>query len=303
MNLKLFSGGNVHANRRPLTDCPGCVLRHNRYRRVFDSFADHEQRAAHDGSAMILAVALSILSAATTIAAALLQRSWSQSRTRMPRHESIEFRDVHESAAFSVQDVVKILDLSESGTGDPTHPGTAVLSDSYLIRRESDSGNGMVFRYASSGVLDGRCTSHTDNHVVTNYDSTHRPACKVIAILLDHLAVRSATRITNEMTFRGAFDGADGEDFETHIERPTRSLTVIVIFPQEKPCRSVSGTVRIGERGPDTETNRSNGPLFVDNGRLLYWRVLPKTGSWLPIGTTYRLQWTWPRTGAGSPPT
>jgi hypothetical protein len=248
---------------------------------------------------MILAVSLGILSAVATIFAALLQRSWSDSRTRMPRHESIKFRDMHESASFSVQDVAKILDLTESSADDPQrNPGTAILSDSYLIRRESDKGNGMVFRYASRGNIEGRCASHTGNHSIASYESTHFPVAKVISVPLPDLAVSSTTRITNEMTFTGAFDGAEEEDFCTHIERPIRSLTIFVFFPQGKPCRLASGEFRIGERSPYKPVNGSDRPLIVENGRLLYWRVVPKTGTWLHVDATYRLGWAWGRTGA-----
>src|SRR6476659_9695657 len=95
-------------------------------------------------------VDIGILSAATTIIAALIQRSWHLNRTRMPKHESIEYQTIHEESSFSVTEVVKILDLS-AGVGDAAHPGRAVQTDSYLVRRELDKGNGMVFRYATSG--------------------------------------------------------------------------------------------------------------------------------------------------------
>ncbi|HEX6075553.1 MAG TPA: hypothetical protein VFZ32_09865 [Micromonosporaceae bacterium] len=239
-------------------------------------------------------IVVGILSVIATIAAGLLQRTWRARRPRLPKFEAISLGPVHESTSFTVLDSVKVVDLREIGNRRKTEPGVAVLTDSYLVRRESDAGNGMVFRYAASGGLEGDCVSHADNSVISSYESTHFRTSRAVSVLLNELAEGSAARITNRLVYSGSFDRFEGEDFETHIERPTRSLTIIVTFSTDCPCRAVTAQIQVGERG-QTETVQKDRPVLMNGGTLLYWRVFPKDGGWLPVGAKYRVQWTWDR--------
>lgn len=246
-------------------------------------------------------VVIGILSVVATIVAALLQRSWRLNRPRLPRHEPLEFGAVREQGSFSAIDVVKILDLDQPGPTGPDQPGRAVYTDSYLMRRETGGGNGAVFRYACSGGLDGRCISHTDRQVIEPYTSTHFATSRAITVPLDHVGEGNCVRITNQLTYLGSFDRPDDEDFETHVERPTRSLTIMVRFSGTRVCQLAVGQVQVGERGR-TVTTGAEGPVLTRDGRLLYWRVFPAKGDWLPIGAKYRLQWNWGGVPAGQAP-
>ena len=239
-------------------------------------------------------IVVGILSVIATIVAGLIQRTWRARRPRLPKFEAIELGPVHESLSFTVLDSVKVVDLRSTENRGTTTPGVAVLNDSYLVRRESEGGNGMVFRYAASGGLNGRCVSHSDNYVISSYESTHFRTSRAISVLLGDLAEGNSVRITNRLEYIGSFDRPDGEDFETHIERPTRSLSIIITFSVDCPCRAVTAQIQVGERG-HAETVRTNGPVLTNDGTLLYWRVFPKDGGWLPVGAKYRIQWTWDR--------
>lgn len=244
-------------------------------------------------------VIIGIASVVATIVAALIQKSWQLHRRHLPRYAEIEFGSVHESESFSALDAVKVLDLGDSGQDLSGRPGRAVYTDSYLIRRESMVGNGVVFRYATSGKLEGECVSHTENQVIGSYESAHFSTSLAISVLLEHVAEGSSARVTNRIIYTGAFDRQDAEDFETHIERPIRSLTIILTFSRERPCVVVNGQTQVSERGK-VEPARHDGPLLADDGALVYWRIFPKKGDWLPIGAKYRLQWSCGRARSAS---
>jgi hypothetical protein len=244
-------------------------------------------------------VIIGISSIMATLAAALIQKSWQLHRRHLPRYEEIEFGSVHETESFSALDVVKVLDLRDAGEFQPGKPGTAIYTDSYLIRRESMAGNGVVFRYATSGKLQGECVSHAGNQDAGSYESTHFPASLAIPVYLEHVAENSSVRVTNRIVYTGAFDRPDAEDFETHIERPMRSLTIILIFPRSRPCAVVNGQTQVSERGR-VEFARHDGPVVADDGILVYWRIFPKKEDWLPIGAKYRLQWSCGRVSSAS---
>lgn len=237
-------------------------------------------------------VLIGICSVVATLIAALIQRSWQWRRRRLPKYEQLEFGPIHESESFSAHDVVKILDLTASGHGKLNEPGRAVYTDSYLIRRESATGNGVVCRYATSGKLTGECVSHADGQSIGSYESTHYSTSLAIGVSLEHLAEGHLARIINKIVYLGAFDKPEGEDFETHVERPMRSLTIILVFSPARSCGLINGQTQINERG-HVEAARHDGPMIADDGKIVYWRIFPKKGEWLPIGAKYRLQWTW----------
>jgi hypothetical protein len=235
-------------------------------------------------------VLIGICSVAATIIAALIQRSWQWSRRRPPRYEQLAHGDIHESDSFSVVEVIKIIDLSGSpGTGQA---GSAQLTDSYLVHREADQGNGLVCRYATSGTLTAECVSHSIHIPAREYESSHFANRLAIGVPLDHLARGSLARIINKVVFSGAFDKQDGEDFETHIERPTKSLTFLLIFSPDRPCGVVTGHFHASERGRREEV-RSDPPMIANDGKVVYWRIIAKKDEWLPLGASYQLRWTW----------
>ena len=238
-------------------------------------------------------VLIGICSVAATLIAALIQRSWQWQRRRPPKYEQLEHGNIHESDSFSVDEVVKILDLSGSPGGATSGtPGRSSLTDSYLVRREAEDGNGIVCRYATSGRLTVECTSHRVEHPAGVYDSEHYANRMALGVSLDHLAKGSLARVINEVEFTGAFDKPAGEDFETHIERPTKSLTFIILFSPDHLCGVIRGKLSVSERGRQEEV-RSDPPMIADGGKVAYWRIVAKKDEWLPLGARYQLKWTW----------
>ncbi|GAA2080080.1 hypothetical protein [Actinomadura alba] len=241
-------------------------------------------------------IVIGILSVIATISAALIQRSWNWRSRRFPRsREALTFGAIQESGSFSLDEVAKVLDLRNS----PGSPGQAVLNDTYLVRRQSEKGNGLVSIYSTSGELEGDCLSHPHNHTWGPYGSAHMRVNRAMAVDLSHLADQSVTRVVHQVVFTGAYDNTPTENFETHIERPTRALVFILLFSADRPCTSVTGHLQVGRR-QRTPTDRERGPVLLRQGTIAYWRIVPNKGEWLPEEANYRIEWNWRSRRLGS---
>jgi hypothetical protein len=244
-----------------------------------------------------------LLSVVATIVAALIQRTWTwtwRRRRFLRRDHPLSYGSVHEENGFSVLDLVKILDLRESPGPEGARTGRGILTDSYLVKRESDEGNGLVCLYSTSGELAGASISHPHDYAWGTYDSGHMNVNKVLAVPLQNLAEGSVTRLASRLVYTGAFDRREIENFETHIERPTRSLTFILLFSPGYRCVSASGKIQIGGRSRRQSTTEGR-ILIAQEGTLLYWRLTPEKGEWLPYDARYQIEWQWRETPVPAP--
>ncbi|MFF0449011.1 hypothetical protein ACFYT4_21820 [Streptomyces sp. NPDC004609] len=245
-------------------------------------------------SAEAIVAAIAVL---VSIAIASAQGTWHWRRRRLPDIDSpLRYGDVDEGKSFIVQDLVKIVNLQGSPSRDPQSPGSALLTDAYLIQRESDEGSGLVSIYSTRGQLSASSTSHP--YESGEYDSTHMAVNQAVAVPLSGLPQGVTCRVVNRVAFSGAYDGEAEDDFETHIERPTKSLTVILIFAQGYRCTEVFGFVQTGGRSR-VEPSRDK-PAVLDDGRVVYWHVVPVKTDWLPIHARYRIRWKWREVDPGS---
>lgn len=239
---------------------------------------------------------------ATLIAAVITVRFQGdrQGKKRLDKIKSnnLPFKGISEKNSFSALDVFKVLDLRDSPSLKADVEGTAVLTDSHLIVREGDAGNGVVFCYATSGGISGTSdqNAYEWGEIGTHSSFKRGIAAKSFAlgVDLDSLSTGQVARITNRVVYCGAFDDAETESFETHIDRNTPSLTFLLLFSSSRPCLSVKGEIDVGrDQWRRAEGNR---PVILDGGTLLYWRVFADGGdNSLRHLSKYRIQWTWRR--------
>lgn len=243
-----------------------------------------------------------LIGAVATLIAAVITVRFQGGRQERKRRDKIkinnlDFKGVSERNSFSALDVLKVLDLRDSPNLKEDAGGRAVLTDSHLIVREEDAGNGVVFCYATSGSI-SRATSNRNAYEWGEIDphSSLKQAIPAksfaLGVDLDSLPIGQAVRINNRVAYRGAFDDAEAESFETHIDRSTPSLTFLVLFSPSHPCLSVKGEIDVGrDQWKRAEENR---PVILEGGTLLYWRVFADGGNnSLRHLSKYRLRWTW----------
>ncbi|MFS2294968.1 MAG: hypothetical protein FWJ90_20110 [Actinomadura sp.] len=184
---------------------------------------------------------------------------------------------------------MKILDLRRS----PGTPGTAVLTDAYLVRRQTDGGNGLISIYGTNGTLEGRCLTHPGAaHEFGPIESRHMAVNCAIGVDLAALAPGSVMRVVNEVTYTGAYDRVPVEQFETHVDRPTRMLTIILLLRDGHPSVDVAGYVQVGRRH-ERRSDGGSGPLLIGDGTVAYWRLVPEKGEWLPPEARFMIEWRW----------
>jgi hypothetical protein len=237
-----------------------------------------------------------VLGAVATVSGAVIQRSWTWRSRRVPRtNEAMEFGRFREDASFSVDEVVKVLDLRRS----PGEPGVAVLTDTYLVRRHAEKGNGLVSVYGTSGTLEARCVSHPGTgHEFGAIESRHMPVNCAMGVDLRGLAMDAVVRVSNEVTFTGAYDGTPIENFETHIDRPTRALAFVLLLPERHPAVDITGFAQTGRR-TEKRSDRESGPILVSGGTVAYWRIVSEKDRWLPAEARFRVEWRWRPAPAG----
>jgi hypothetical protein len=237
---------------------------------------------------------------ATLMASVITVRLQNGGREKRKRDKiksnDLNFKGITEKNSFSASDVFKIIDLRDSPSLKANVEGTAVLTDSHLIVREGDAGNGVVFCYATSGSISGVSDW---NPYEWGAIGPHSPLKRgipaksfALGVHLDSLSTGQVARITNRVVYHGAFDDVEAERFETHIDRNTPSLTFILLFSPSYPCLSVIGEIDIGrDQWKRIERNR---PVILDGGTSVYWRVFADGGdNSLRHLSKYQLRWTW----------
>jgi len=212
-------------------------------------------------------------------------------------------------ANFSVENTTKFLDLrpyahASATTGDPVR---VAAYDWYEgVTKETDQESVLTFSYATTGrELIGESESHSNAGWVDKTAAQHRPGEDAhlsplahrydLEVGLTRLAVGEQTQILNKVVFVDAFEGPDKEWFHTHIDYPTGALTIVLVFPDDRVCRTVTGFSKASSRKHYEEVTHGR-PLLLEDGKIVSWRILKPE-----LGVEYQLEWTWaPRqTAAG----
>jgi hypothetical protein len=117
-----------------------------------------------------------------------------------------------------------------------------------------------------------------------------------IEVNLKEVAKGEVIYINNAVTYINAFEGQKKEWFHAHVNLPTNSLTIILLFPHSRRCTSIRGTEQVG-KAVAREIEREKGmPIKVEEGEMVYWRVANPL-----IGACYKLEWEWQYTPPAAP--
>lgn len=190
--------------------------------------------------------------------------------------------------AEMVHEMVRYLDLSNlaaprPGNGRPQER-RALLVDHFRFRRLPAHRAAICFPYVSAGErVYGECLSHPGQgrwQVGAELPPCNGRPRRGYCLQVDVSTAAAALQplICNGIEYYGAFSGESGDAFEVPVLWPTEGLTVLVLFPPGRPCRSARGR-------PD---GTSAQPLIMPGGKLVHWRICSP-----PAGTTYRLEWEW----------
>ena len=214
-----------------------------------------------------------------------------------------------EKSTYAATSVIKLVDFRANhvpverthAPNDPDAPtvgGITVITDLYVIRREAVTEQGhissegippAVFFYSTSGTIQG--ASMTDPECVwVEVESDHMRRSYELRISMPTASPGEFRRVVNRLEYFAAFDGADGEYVETHIDRPTASLKWLLLFSQEKPCLQCTGRLRQGRR-PWKTMDTPWQPVILENGQVVVWELDESVG--LQVDDQYGLRWEW----------
>ncbi len=201
---------------------------------------------------------------------------------------------------FLSEETVKILDLRERIQVSPeeklTQPKSrVVLIDQHQLRKLSDVKE-IDFHCATTGYgIEGECLSfpgdyewkdHTNCSCHPGQDAHLRKQYE-IRINISKIQKNATFEVRNMLTFINAYQGEDKEWFHTHADFPTRSITIIVLFSKDKPCKKIKSLVQYSSRKPFKELNHAS-LTRARNGEVVYFNIKE------PVkGAAYQLEWEW----------
>lgn len=209
-------------------------------------------------------------------------------------------KEDYKGAPFVSDESVKVLNLLNQRdiTEEEKQKGArnkVVLTELYKLKKLTQASD-ISIGYATTGDgIEGHSVSHTgvdlveilpkdlplgkDQHLEKKYEMRFE---------LDDLAQGQSVTVHNVLTFISAFDGKDKEWFHTHIDIPTQSTILVIVFPDSKLCEKVTGTYTIGENRPVEVLKHEGGPLRLESGKLIYWHIRQPQ-----LGASYALEWEW----------
>jgi DNA-binding XRE family transcriptional regulator len=205
----------------------------------------------------------------------------------------------HPAASLGwVEENTQFLDLSgwrpAPRPGSSARPGTVVLLDRYRFR-ELPAQPLLALHYATMGErIEAECLSHPDGQEWLDRTERNRAAtgdsprkqCYELRLHPDRPAPGEWLEVHNRITYINAFQRPDCEWFHTHVEYPTEGLTVLLLFPEHRPVRSLRGVCQHHPAEPFVPV--AEPPIALLPGRLSYWRVRTPR-----VGGTHRLEWEW----------
>jgi len=195
-------------------------------------------------------------------------------------------------APCQVQEAVKLLDLRgwrpAARNGHPG-PSRVILEDFYRFRRVAPDVRTLHFHYATPGPrIEGRCLSHPDGAHWQSLGAGRDPAMKCtyrMQVRLPEAAVEGV-EVSNRLEYVDAFPDERAEWFPAPVVFPTESLTILALFAEDRPCRSVRGVYRHHPAEPPADAPKQ--PALLVAGRVVAWPIAAP----LP-GATYQLEWQW----------
>jgi hypothetical protein len=227
----------------------------------------------------------------------VLNRVWGQ-------EDDLEQRAINAGSDFVYDEVVKALDLRNASPFIDQQ--MAELTDYYRAKRLGPS-NELRAHYATTA--DGIEWRGSPTHPTSaRWEVTGQPGGEAVShtgfkgqvlkreylltVSLGELARGESTALINNVVYKNAFKGSDSEWLETHLEKPTGRLTMIILAPNDMQITSAVGGRKV-ERDPFERI--TDQPAVMSDGSVIYWSVEQPQQS-----DRYALHWQWrARSSAG----
>lgn len=258
------------------------------------------------GPAWLVLVAIGVLMVASPVLAAYTQKYPdatvpSPSVQRVQENEDLPEED---NPAFVFISDLSILDLRQAQSvpwytsfrhlfnpskEERTKP--AILRNVMVVRKTAQA-NDLVISYSTTGALIVRCLTHDatykEKRVTQNGTTTDTWA---LTINVSAMPVNVDFEVIVEATYFDAFSDPNGSDYSTYGNKQPdpENLSVVLIFPDDKPMKSVHIKEFPPNHGPGTDFQGSARRRPEQGGGPTYYWTTTNSRS----GYYYTLAWDW----------
>lgn len=161
----------------------------------------------------------------------------------------------------------------------------------YLIVRKLAQADKYELPFATSGLLDVRCVTHsaTYQNSKTIEGSTETDGWNVIADV-STVPVGSEFEIAVDATYWNAFNGEAGEDFSTHArqQQDPEEVSMFLLFPKDKPMKDIFVTEYPPDGGAGSRFQGASREWRGAQGESYYWTTTNQRP-----GYYFKFTWTW----------
>lgn len=225
------------------------------------------------------------------VSVVLLNRVWG-------KEETTEDEAGRVGADFLFEEVVKILDLRKARLQDETQ--LAPLTDYYRVRRLGTAST-VESQYGATTAV-SFVESPTHPSAKWRWKKPDHPGPRgeelkeqfTLTVDLEELGKGEVTPIVHNLMYTNAFKSPDGEWLETHLEYPTRHLTMVVLAPDGMRITGATGgqSLARGRVNPTPEQ-----PTIIQDRSVIYWSIEGPV-----VSTRYALSWEWAERAVTSHP-
>jgi hypothetical protein len=188
---------------------------------------------------------------------------------------------------YLVENTIWLVDLTK---WTPELGGPVVVRRSDLVTKVSDTREDFVLpSYTTGNAIDW---TNLGAGVVPTFKELHAPdlagnhAYQYI-LPMGGKPKADTEQFASEFTFHGGFKGPNSRWWKGYVAYPTKSVTVSIRFPSDRPCLGIPKVyMQEGSKEPLAVTN--NSPLMSEGGQVVTW-----TGAEIAKETRIEFEWDW----------
>ena len=160
-----------------------------------------------------------------------------------------------------------------------------------MIVRKVDTADFIHLNYATSGKLDIRCPTHKASFRRSDrINGAKEIETWEVTADVSAFPVGQEFEIMVEATYWNAFAGSDGDDYTTygHDQHDEENISVIILFPEEKPFKTVTMTDYASEASNGTQVTGSTLNWWGPGNQTFYWSTVARQPDHF-----YKAAWSW----------
>jgi hypothetical protein len=172
-------------------------------------------------------------------------------------------------------------------------PGDAVMVTDVVVLEGGEKRDVEAsFTYSSRFSICGRSVSHPGAPWIP-FRGEKGNTAHTLTIDVPRRDEAHPVVVVNEVAFFGGWRDGTEQDVVTLIDRPTKDLAMILVFPRDRRCVEAYGEVNTDVSRPWQRLEPENGPRILQHGTLVHWSPVTSDQPDVTVGTQFRLAFHW----------